>query len=438
MNSVPQPVTLRTALDDGSKGKNPVPAPLTHANYPVPYTWSGKCVTPEDHQLEDVTKADLSDPTHLPVVNKDGHDYLVANGRYIPLATWARALKLSPSQAINRVCEQLSNAAESSIFTGADWPPEKIEEEKKKFDRLRAENPNDPDCLGGGAQLIGACITRLRKLATGTEEHAAENPGTPNLSNWWAATMEAYATALRFTPLGGIYQSVAEALRRKDDETKDTPLQDLSQERQADRLGHWLLCGDFNGVLLTRSGTQDRDESLNELISEVVYSMGRSDPEICTMQNRTRVDKISKAMNGMEDVLKQMHELCKKLPDNTEHYNHLRAGTEQLLTSLVHTAQMRLGVDPDDEWYSNATSQDKGERRVLREVYRNVADVRYPGDERPRHIAAAPAIELITRGLDLIDDMSRNRNDMPKHREYFAQLVNRVAKQEQVRQAHAR
>jgi hypothetical protein len=342
-------------------------------SYEIPYKFSGKKAFQGTADSTVNYNANPGQSAADPIALDDGHQYLVFNGRYVPYKTWEVGENLTVAQAAQRYRDAFFNSIESS--TRYALSTEQIEDLLQTYNNLTDDAHRRPT----GAIIAGACVERLNEMAKSSvlAEPTADKLASPKIS-------------------------------------------------EKSFLSSTVLNSGFK--LKTRSGGDDKDGVLGELASEVAISLRRNNHGTAIIQNNTRMNKITKAMNELDTMQEAMEQLSDALPDNAPATKKI---TKSLLKAHIEYAQARLGVDPDDFPVNiQATIHYKTLRDAIKNVYDNTPDLRIAPNGQPSMSTPAQAVELIGKGLGIIDDISRIRNGMPTRVQEFVEQAQTLSRPE--------
>lgn len=404
------------------------PLDLQNDDYLVPYKYSGT-KAPNGTPNSTIYFEGKDGRTIETTTQDDGHEYIIYNERYVPYRCWESGENLTIKQAAQRYRDAYFNSVESS--TRYNLSLENIEAKLKQYDAMPEEDSHRRPL---GAIIAGACVERLCDIAKRIDEKRYKEPKQEEApaftftfnpmefaTNGFQTSVQIYNDALRAysETLAYTNKSIKDTFTAPPQESLPT-LNELNQE--ASTIAEILLISGFE--LKTRSGSKDKDGNLNEMASEVAISISRSNPEVIVIQNTTRMDKITKAMNALDQMAVSMTELCDKLPLG---HDNIKEKTTKLITAHIAHAQARLGVDPDDqELFIRATTHYKALADELKSLYDHSPDLRYTSTKTPKHDSQAQAVDLISKGIAIIDDLSRIRNNMPERVAEFIKRAERA------------
>jgi hypothetical protein len=353
--------------------------------YKPPYAYSGNKID----TLEGSTELSLGSRTINLFAQDDGKEYVAIDNRLIPYKDWNKTPDLTLSQAVSRLRDDFYNSAESGINVRRS--PEQIDHLKKMYDNPQIDEHHKRPL---GAIIMGSMIERLNELAPTIEQRSKDLEPARILTS---------AAGLSETGNGAILDVI-----------QNTP-----EFKEASAHARYLFeHPDLSSSVRTRTYGTDKDERFYELMTEVTKAFNSVNPDSAVERNFNRATKIAKAMDGIEEIGKTMMEMSKELPASSNKYDNLREGVTDIVEQFANTARMRVGIRSDDHpAYEIATIQYKAAKDALQTVYKNAHDLT---ETEQTHVASrsktSRAITHITKGIDLIDDMSRMRNDLPESR----------------------
>lgn len=358
--------------------------------YESPYKYSGIPV----ESLEGSTEQQVGSRTINIFKKDDGKEYVAVDERLIPYKDWSQSSDKTLSEAVGRYNTYFQNSAESGICPKCT--PAEIEYLRNLYKEEAIDRFHKRPLA---AIIMGATMERLNQLAPILEEESK-----------------------KLATQGFSRNEISDKLQQTD------AYKEVSQHMM------FLYAHEEKALATavhTRTDATDHDKRFLEFMHEATKAFALLDPKSAVEINYNHATKISSAMKGIESIGETMHELVQELPPSSHQYANFRDGTSDVIQQFIATARMRVGINStDNPAYSMATVQYKAAKDALSEIYKNSRDIT---ETESKHVhsqsKAARAVEQLSKGIDLIDDISRMRNDLPIRRTRFKEKAEHLLSQ---------
>ncbi len=388
--------------------------------YEPPYLYSGEKIQDDEPFVEHIVGNKTIDLTS----KDDGKIYVGVDGRLIPYDDWKQGAALSLSENVKRLRDDFFNSAESGICVKR--VPEQIKALMEQYENSDLDEYHKRPL---GALLVGQIFERMTELAPVIER------------NYKAFEPTRFASQIvDVMDVTGVIHAKKQAQIAVEDRLMKTS----EYEEFKSYAEFFLMHDDICQKVRTRTYGADRDQRFHETMTEIIKAFTAINPESSVERNYNRATKIASAMNGIEELGGVMVELAKQLPPQAYPYENLRDGTIEVVEQFVKTAKMRVGIRANDyPAYDDATVQYKAAKDELRVIYQEVGKSLMETEYThvPSQSRTARAINQITHGIDLIDDICRLRWDLPESRVRYQDesqklLPKRVVPQHQHQHQH--